>query len=104
MLYVLVLQASHQVSRLEAQNAKLSAEAERLRAEAGKAAKVQAEGTRCRDQYQALFKEHQEASDQVQTLRREKERLQKQLLQQQGADRKAAEVKSSPSLHQIQVR
>ncbi len=94
-------QVSHQVSRLEAQNAKLSSEAERLRKEAERGAKKAANGSRCHDQYQALFKEHQQASDQLQIMKREKERLQKQLLHQESA--KSAALKSSPSVHQIQV-
>ena len=86
--------ASHHMSRLQAESEKMAAQNARLKEEMHQqlaAAKVETD--RYKNQYVALFRQHQQSSDSIQNLEKERERLQLQLSDFQRGD----EVKSSSS-------
>ena len=107
------MQTSHHISKLEKENARLRSESAdwRSRSEAARAEAASAgqERDRYKDQYLALFKQHQQSSDAIQSLKGEKERLQIQLGDFQREDssdgnKKVVKKKSSsPAVPQLQV-
>ncbi|TRY68752.1 hypothetical protein TCAL_04691 [Tigriopus californicus] len=96
------IQMNHHVSRLEAENEQLEAEVARFKHENDvHFAKIAQDRDNYKEQYLALFKQHQANTDSIQTLEREKERLQRQLnhMGVEGTRSNASHNQSSKSPH-----
>lgn len=95
------IQINHHLSRLETENEQLAAENARLKHENDvHFAKIAQDRDSYKEQYLALFKQHQANTDSIQTLEREKQRLQMQLNNFGGEDAVLNRSSKSPQLNQ----
>ena len=92
------MEANHRLTQMSTENAKLSAENDKLRQQLSLFSQVSEERDRYRNQYLALFKQYQSSADALQNLQMEKERLRIQL---QDVENSPGEVKKKPTSNKL---